>query len=53
MNESESTNNSTQEEYSDNSSLKDDSDTLPEGSYYDKAGNIITDQNKKYMVKGD
>lgn len=42
MNESESTNNTNEEEGSENSSLKDDSDALPEGSYYDKAGNIIT-----------
>ncbi|MFF2755066.1 VanW family protein [Psychrobacillus sp. NPDC058041] len=41
MNEKESNNNPNAEEDSENSSFEDDSDRLPEGSYYDKAGNII------------
>lgn len=42
MNENESTKNTAGEKKSENSSLEDDLDSLPEGSYYDKAGNIIT-----------
>lgn len=42
MNANESTNYTKPEKDSENPTLEEDSDTLPEGSYYDKAGNIIS-----------
>lgn len=42
INENESTNFTKPETDSENTALEDDLDSLPEGSYYDKAGNIIS-----------
>ncbi|MCZ8533045.1 G5 domain-containing protein [Psychrobacillus psychrodurans] len=42
INENESTNFTKPETDSENTTLEDDLDSLPEGSYYDKAGNIIS-----------
>jgi hypothetical protein len=42
MNANESTNFTKPEKDSENPTIEEDSDTLPEGSYYDKAGNIIS-----------